>query len=63
MTKPLKILPALYSFLLAFSDTFARAQEGGGGGETGEPLYGYLACGALAAGAIFALCKSARRAA
>jgi hypothetical protein len=38
--------------------------EGGGGGEEGgggDPLYGYVATGFLCAGAIFVICKSARR--
>lgn len=33
----------------------------GGGGTSGNPLYGYVATAFLAAGAIFVLCKSSRR--
>jgi hypothetical protein len=33
-------------------------EEGGGGG---DPLYGYIGTAFLAAGAIFVVCKSARR--
>ncbi len=33
----------------------------GGGGESGNPLYGYLGVGVIGALAVFILCKSARR--
>jgi hypothetical protein len=35
--------------------------EGESGGSSGDPLYGYLGTVALAGGAVFILCKSARR--
>ncbi len=69
MTRPRRLLWLLFLFGgLAFlaAPAVSRAQEpapveGEGGGSSGDPLYGYLGTAALAGGAIFILCKSARR--
>ncbi len=64
MTRWFRLFPAWVGFALAFTAGRVMAQDPGApGGDTGEPLYGYLACGALAVGVVFALCKSARRSA
>jgi hypothetical protein len=52
------------ALILSLAATPVLAQEApaeGGEESSGDPLYGYVATAFLAAGAIFAICKSARR--
>lgn len=62
------IVPRLFALAcglaLALPAPSALAQDPGApAGDSGDPLYGYLATAALGGAALFLVCKSARRAA
>jgi hypothetical protein len=63
MTRTLRLLALLAALVLPAAS--ARAQEPPPGApgteESGNPVPGYVATGMLGFGAIFVLCKSARR--